>query len=36
MPTLNSLFFDAVAKFDRPNAMSSKRDGAYVPISHRE
>jgi long-chain acyl-CoA synthetase len=33
--TLNSLFFDAVAQYDRPNAMQYKHDGAYVPISHK-
>jgi long-chain acyl-CoA synthetase len=34
--TLNTLFFDAVAQYDRPQAMQYKRDGAYVPISHKE
>ncbi|HZS62415.1 MAG TPA: long-chain fatty acid--CoA ligase [Gemmatimonadaceae bacterium] len=34
--TLNSLFFDAIAQYDRPSAMQYKRDGAYVPISHKD
>ncbi len=34
--TLNSLFFDAVAKYDGPKAMEYKKDGAYTPISHKE
>jgi long-chain acyl-CoA synthetase len=33
--TLNRLFFDAVAKFDKPDALQVKRNGAYVPISSR-
>jgi len=34
--TLNQLFFDAVAKYNRPDALQYKKDGAYRPISHRE
>jgi len=34
--TLNQLFFDAVAKYNRPDALQYKKDGAYHPISHRE
>ena len=34
--TLNTLFFDAIAQYNRPQAMQYKRDGAYVPISHQE
>jgi long-chain acyl-CoA synthetase len=34
--TLNRLFFDAVSKFNRPDALQVKRDGAYRPISHSE
>ena len=34
--TLNQLFFDAVAKFDKPDALQVKRDGAYQPISSRQ
>jgi long-chain acyl-CoA synthetase len=34
--TLNQLFFDAVSKFNRPDALQVKRDGAYRPISHSE
>ncbi|HTL95537.1 MAG TPA: long-chain fatty acid--CoA ligase [Gemmatimonadaceae bacterium] len=33
--TLTRLFFDAVAGYDRPNAMQVKVGGAYQPISHR-
>jgi long-chain acyl-CoA synthetase len=33
--TLNKLFFDAVAKFDKPDALQYKRDGKYQPISSR-
>ncbi|MEO7085197.1 MAG: long-chain fatty acid--CoA ligase [Gemmatimonadaceae bacterium] len=32
--TLNHLFFDAVAKFKKPNALQFKRNGRYEPISH--
>ena len=32
--TLNKLFFDAVAKYHRPNAMQVKRNGRYEPVSH--
>src|SRR2546430_6243420 len=34
--TLNQLFFDAVAKFNRPDALQVKIGGAYKPISHKE
>jgi long-chain acyl-CoA synthetase len=34
--TLNQLFFDAVSKFNRPDALQVKVGGAYQPISHRE
>ena len=34
--TLNQLFFDAVAKYSRPDALQYKKDGAYRPISHQE
>ncbi len=33
--TLNRLFFDAVDKFDRPDALQVKVRGVYTPISHR-
>jgi long-chain acyl-CoA synthetase len=34
--TLNQLFFDAVSKFNRPDALQVKIGGSYRPISHRE
>lgn len=34
--TLTQLFFDAVSKFNRPDALQVKIDGAYRPISHSE
>jgi long-chain acyl-CoA synthetase len=34
--TVNELFFHAVETFDRPNALQVRRDGRYLPISHRE
>jgi long-chain acyl-CoA synthetase len=34
--TLNQLFFDAVSKYNRPDALQVKRGGAYQPISHNE
>jgi long-chain acyl-CoA synthetase len=34
--TLNTLFFDAIAQYDRPQAMRYKHNGAYTPISHQE
>jgi long-chain acyl-CoA synthetase len=34
--TLNQLFFDAVAKYSRPDALQYKKDGRYRPISHQE
>lgn len=33
--TLNRLFFDAVQKFDKPDALQVKVAGAFQPISHR-
>ncbi|HST06874.1 MAG TPA: AMP-binding protein, partial [Gemmatimonadaceae bacterium] len=32
--TLNQLFFDAVSKYNRPDALQYKKDGVYKPISH--
>ena len=34
--TLNKLFFDAISKYDRPDALQVKSGGAYRPISHSE
>ena len=34
--TLTKLFFDAVSKFNRPDALQVKVGGAYKPISHQE
>ena len=34
--TLTKLFFDAVSKFNRPDALQVKVGGAYKPISHSE
>jgi long-chain acyl-CoA synthetase len=34
--TLTRLFFDAVSKFNRPDALQVKKDGVYHPISHSE
>jgi long-chain acyl-CoA synthetase len=34
--TLNKLFFEAVAKFDKPDALQYKRGGTYQPISSRQ
>jgi len=34
--TLNKLFFDAVSKFNRPDALQVKTGGVYKPISHAE
>ena len=34
--TLNRLFFDAVEKFNKPDALQFKKDGTYRPISSRE
>jgi long-chain acyl-CoA synthetase len=34
--TLNQLFFEAVSKYNRPDALQVKRGGAYQPISHTE
>ena len=33
--TLNSLFFEAIDKFDKPDALMVKVGGAYRPISHK-
>jgi len=33
--TLNSLFFEAVRKYDKPDALQAKVGGVYRPISHR-
>jgi long-chain acyl-CoA synthetase len=33
--TLAELFFDAVLRYDKPDALRVKREGAYRPISHR-
>jgi len=34
--TLNELFFEAIERFDKPDAMLVKRGGEYAPIGHRE
>src|SRR5688572_31823681 len=34
--TLNELFFDAVTRFDKPDALMFKDEGIYRPVSHRE
>jgi long-chain acyl-CoA synthetase len=34
--TLNQLFFDAAAKYNRPDALQVKIGGTYRPISHKE
>ena len=34
--TLTKLFFEAVSKFNRPDALQVKVAGAYKPISHSE
>jgi len=34
--TLTQLFYEAVERHDKPNALQYKRDGRYRPISHRE
>ena len=33
--TLNRLFFDAIQKYDKPDALQSKTGGQWQPISHR-
>ena len=33
--TLTQLFFDAVERYDKPDALQVKVDGRYLPISHR-
>src|SRR4051812_35080419 len=32
--TINRVFFDAVAKYHKPDALQVKRNGRYEPISH--
>src|SRR3954464_345370 len=34
--TLTRLFFDAVQKYDRPDALQYKEGGTYKPISHHD
>src|SRR5687768_11162436 len=34
--TLNKLFFDAIEKFSKPDALQYKKDGTYHPFSSRE
>lgn len=34
--TLNQLFFDAVERYDRPDALQLKLDGEYRPLSHAD
>ena len=34
--TLTALFFTALEKFDKPDALMVKRGGVYQPVSHRE
>jgi len=34
--TINKLFFDAVARYDKPDALQFKEGGVYHPISHRQ
>jgi long-chain acyl-CoA synthetase len=34
--TLTQLFYEAVERYDRPDALQYKRDGKYRPISHRD
>ena len=34
--TLNQLFFEAVSKYNRPDALQAKTGGTYRPISHTE
>ncbi|MDQ6690468.1 MAG: long-chain fatty acid--CoA ligase, partial [Gemmatimonadota bacterium] len=34
--TLNKLFFDAIAQYNRPDALQVKVAGAYRPISHKK
>ncbi len=34
--TLNQLFFEAVSRWDRPDALQFKSGGSYKPISHKE
>ena len=33
--TLNQLFFSAIERYDKPNALQVKVGGVYQPISHR-
>jgi len=34
--TLNKLFFDAIGKFNKPDALQYKKSGAFTPISSRD
>ncbi len=34
--TINEIFFNAIKKYDKPDALQYKRGGAYAPVSHRE
>jgi long-chain acyl-CoA synthetase len=34
--TLTQLFFEAIERFDRPDALQYKKDGRYIAISHQE
>jgi long-chain acyl-CoA synthetase len=34
--TLNRLFFDAIEKFNKPDALQYKKNGVYVPIASRD
>ena len=34
--TLNELFFQAIERFDKPDALQYKRGGKYTPVSHQE
>ena len=34
--TINEIFFEAIEKYDKPDALQYKRGGSYVPVSHRE
>jgi len=34
--TINAMFFKAIEKYDKPDALQYKRGGVYSPVSHRE
>ncbi len=34
--TLTQLFYEAVERYDKPDALQYKRDGKYRPVSHRD